>query len=92
MEISIFNTLWRCSAIKENKLLNDVPSGSPTVDDLIFHLTHVEFLTESSTEFHLMNLCYVGGMKWSMAENNGCLIGGGQTKFVYSVQWIWLYE
>lgn len=57
--------------LKKKKLLNYVPSGSSTVEDIIFYSIHVEFLTESSTEYHSVGLCYVGGMKWSMAENNG---------------------
>lgn len=69
MKRPISITLWTCSNIKDIK--NDVPSGSSTVEDIIFHFIHVEFLTESSTEYHSVGLCYVGGMKWSMAENNG---------------------
>ena len=61
--------------LREKKLftvtVNDVPSVSSTVDDIIFHLIHVEFLTESFCWIPLVGLCYVGGMKWSMAENNG---------------------
>lgn len=53
------------------KQLNHAPSGSSAVEDIIFPFFHVEFLTESSTEHHFVGLCYVGGMKTSMAENNG---------------------
>lgn len=62
-----------CSAIieKKIKLLNHVPSGFSTVKHIIFHFIHVAFLTESSSKYHLVGLCYVGGMKWSMTEDNG---------------------
>ena len=60
--------------VMKKKEFNNVPSGSSTVEDIIFQFIHVEFLTESSPECHLVNLCYVGGMKWSMAEDNGLCI------------------
>lgn len=56
--------VWTCSAFKEKKKwLSYVPFGCFTVEDITLHFIHLEFLTESSTEHHLVNLCYVGGMK-----------------------------
>lgn len=48
----------------------------------MFHFIRLDFLTESFAGNHSVNLCYVGGMKLIMAENNGhflVTLGGGLT-------------
>lgn len=43
---------------------------APSEESIILHFIHVELLTESSTDYLSVGLCYVGGMKWLMTENN----------------------
>lgn len=84
MKRHIIITLCSCSAIREKKELNDAQYVSSTVED-IFHFIHLRFLTESSPDCHLVNLCYVGSMKWSISENNGFCVYWEEGKQVAKV-------
>lgn len=70
MKRHISITLWTCSAIEEIKN-NSVKLCSICLLYSGRHYIPLHSFRVSQWVIHLVNLCYVGGMKRSMAENNG---------------------